>query len=129
MHRRSLLLITGALLLAQGCSDDPTTPDVCVTSSWLSSSAYQTTFDAQVALNCYPVEVRGREGVSELEFQGVFEPQPPDPFAWVSRNGMQKAAFDQLDAELRGEGFQQVWLQRFTPADAIERFQATWTKP
>jgi len=120
-----------ALILLVGCgSGDPTAtgPD-CASSEWLSSTAYQSFFDVQAAMDCYPMEVSGRQGASELEYQGVFAPFSNGAFQWRSVHGRLQADYEQRDATNQSLGFQRSWLQSFTALDGIVRFQATWTNP
>jgi hypothetical protein len=96
---------------------------------WLSSADYQNEFNRQVANGFYPVIVEGRNQAAQSQFRAVFVPFPTGVvFFFESRHGITREFYEQRNAELLQQGFTQIWVQSFTDAAGIDRYQATWVK-
>jgi hypothetical protein len=95
---------------------------------WLSSADYQNEFDRQVANGFYPVIVEGRNHAGQSQFRAAFVPFPAGVFFFESRHGITRELYEQRNAELLNQGYTQIWVQSFTDASGIDRYQATWVK-
>lgn len=98
-----------------------------VWSDWLSSSAYQSLFDTEVARDRYPAEVEGRNADGRSEYRGRFVDFPLGPFRFASHHGMGAVDFDGNDARYTGEGLRLQHVQTFVDAAGTTRYNATWT--
>lgn len=102
--------------------------DQAVFTDWLSAEDYQIEFDQQVARRFYPTVVEGRNEAGQSQFRGGFVPFPAGTFFFFSHHGIAREFYDQRNVELTSDGFTQIWVQSFTDASGIDRYQATWVK-